>query len=63
MRDIEAPMLSACYLTQWTEGLEDLYELGEEIETYNSVEEMANKIHYINSKSSKAPNNESKGTN
>ncbi|NUN63520.1 glycosyltransferase family 1 protein [Pseudanabaena biceps] len=47
MRDIEAPMLGACYLTEWTEGLEDLYELGEEIETYTSVEEMIDKIHYL----------------
>jgi hypothetical protein len=44
MRDIEAPMLGACYLTEWTEGLEDLYELGSEIETYASVEEMIAKI-------------------
>ena len=47
MRDIEAPMLGACYLTEWTEGLEDLYELGEEIETYTSVEEMVDKINYL----------------
>ena len=47
MRDIEAPMLGACYLTEWTEGLEDLYELGKEIETYTSAEEMADKIHYL----------------
>lgn len=47
MRDIEAPMLGACYLTEWTEGLDDLYEIGEEIETYSSVEEMAEKIKYL----------------
>ena len=53
MRDIEAPMLGACYLTEWTEGLEDLYELGEEIETYTSVEEMKEKIHYLIASSQK----------
>jgi hypothetical protein len=44
MRDIEAPMMGACYLTEWTQGLEDLYELGEEIETYRTSEEMVEKI-------------------
>ncbi len=24
LRDIEAPMLGACYLTEWTEGIEEL---------------------------------------
>ena len=40
LRDLEAPMLGACYLTEWTEGLDDLYELGTEIETYKTAEEM-----------------------
>ena len=53
MRDIEAPMLGACYLTEWTEGLEDLYELGEEIETYTSIEEMKEKIYYLIASSQK----------
>jgi Glycosyl transferases group 1 len=48
MRDIEAPMMGACYLTEWTEGLEELYELGEEIETYRNAEEMAEKLCYLN---------------
>jgi Glycosyl transferases group 1 len=48
MRDIEAPMMGACYLTEWTEGLEELYELGEEIETYRNSEEMVEKINYLN---------------
>ncbi|EAW38823.1 glycosyltransferase [Lyngbya sp. PCC 8106] len=47
MRDIEAPMMGACYLTEWTEGLEHLYELGEEIETYCTAEEMVDKIHKL----------------
>lgn len=49
MRDIEAPMIGACYLTEWTEGLEDLYVLGKEIETYRNAEELVDKIRYLNS--------------
>jgi hypothetical protein len=44
MRDLEAPMMGACYLTEWTQGLDLLYELGEEIETYRTAEEMVEKI-------------------
>ncbi|MEI6430303.1 MAG: glycosyltransferase [Pseudanabaena sp. ELA607] len=47
MRDIEAPMMGACYLTEWTEGLEELYILGKEIETYRNAEELLEKIHYL----------------
>jgi hypothetical protein len=44
LRDIEAPMLGACYLTEWTAGLGELYELGKEIETYRKAEELADKL-------------------
>lgn len=44
LRDIEAPMLGACYLTEWTEGLDQLYDLGEEIESYRSAEELVEKL-------------------
>lgn len=44
LRDLEAPMSGACYLTEWTAGLEELYDLGREIETYRSPEELAAKI-------------------
>jgi hypothetical protein len=44
LRDIEAPMLGACYLTEWTEGLEQMYELGAEIETYRTAEELCSKL-------------------
>jgi|SRR5579862_104344 len=44
LRDIEAPMLGACYLTEWTEGLEVLYELGTEIETYRTADELSEKL-------------------
>jgi spore maturation protein CgeB len=44
LRDIEAPMLGACHLTEWTEGLEHMYELGKEIETYRTAEELTSKL-------------------
>lgn len=44
LRDIEAPMLGACHLTEWTAGLEHLYDLGDEIETYRTAEELAAKL-------------------
>lgn len=44
LRDIEAPMLGACYLTEWTHGLDKLYELGTEIECYRSPEELSEKL-------------------
>jgi len=43
LRDIEAPMIGACYLTEWTEGLDLLYDLGIEIETYRDVTELVEK--------------------
>ena len=44
LRDIEAPMLGACHLTEWTRGLEHLYDLGDEIETYRTAEELVAKL-------------------
>ncbi len=44
LRDIEAPMLGACYLTEWTAGLEQLYDIGVEIESYRTAEELSFKI-------------------
>ncbi|MEO6847041.1 MAG: glycosyltransferase [Chthoniobacterales bacterium] len=43
LRDIEAPMLGACYLTEWTAGLDRLYDLETEISTYRSGEELVEK--------------------
>ena len=43
LRDIEAPMAGACYLTEWTEGLDQLYELDREIETYRDAAELVEK--------------------
>jgi hypothetical protein len=44
LRDVEAPMMGACYLTEWAEDLEHLYTLGVDIETYRTSEELAAKI-------------------
>jgi hypothetical protein len=49
LRDIEAPMLGACYLTEQTAGLGELYELGAEIETYRTAEELAAKLDELTS--------------
>ena len=53
LRDLEAPMMGACYLTEWTEELEQLYEIGEEIETYRTAEEMVEKIAELESSNQK----------
>lgn len=47
LRDIEAPMLGACYLTEWTEGIDELYDLGTEIEVYKTTEDLLSKIDYL----------------
>jgi hypothetical protein len=44
LRDIEAPMLGACYLTEWTAGLPHLYDVGEEIESYRTADELSDKL-------------------
>ncbi len=43
LRDLEAPMSGACYLTEWAPGLETLYDLGTEIETYRTAAELVEK--------------------
>ena len=43
LRDIEAPMLGTCYLTERAPGLADLYDLGTEIETYRDAAELVEK--------------------
>ena len=49
LRDIEAPMLGACYLTEWTAGVEELYDVGREIETYRTAEELVDKVNGLQS--------------
>lgn len=43
LRDIEAPMLGASYLTEAAPGIEDLYEVGAEIEVYRDASELVEK--------------------
>jgi hypothetical protein len=40
LRDLEAPMLGACYLVEQAPGLADLYDLGTEVLTFNSAAEL-----------------------
>lgn len=47
LRDIEAPMLGACYLVERAPGLEDLYEPGTEIETYGDAAELVEKAQQL----------------
>ena len=49
LRDLEGPMLGACYLTERTNGLGQLYELGTEIEAYGTPEELALKLSELKS--------------
>ncbi len=48
LRDIEAPMAGACYLTEWAPGLEEFYEPGSEIEVYRDAEELCEKVAKLN---------------
>ena len=43
LRDIEAPMLGACYLTEWTAGIGELYDIENEIVVYRNAGELAAK--------------------
>jgi hypothetical protein len=47
LRDIEAPMMGACYLTEWTKGLDQRYEIGADIETYRTAEDLVYKINQL----------------
>jgi len=47
LRDIEAPMLGACYLTEWTEGLDELYSVGVDIETYIDADSFIEKVNML----------------
>lgn len=44
LRDVEAPMLGACYLTEWTETVGVLYEIGTEVEVYRTADELCEKL-------------------
>ena len=46
LRDFEAPMCRACYLTGHTEEIQDFYEVGREIDTYRTPEELVGKTRF-----------------
>jgi spore maturation protein CgeB len=46
LRDFEAPMCRACYLTGHTDEIEEFYEIGKEIDTYRSPEELVDKARF-----------------
>jgi len=47
LRDIEAPMLGACYLTEWTAGIEQLYDIEKEILTYKDEQSFIEQCHRL----------------
>nr|WP_294943191.1 glycosyltransferase [uncultured Mucilaginibacter sp.] len=47
LRDIEAPMLGACYLTEYCKGLNLLYDLDNEVCTYKTVDELIHKARML----------------
>lgn len=49
LRDIEAPMLGACYLTEFTNDLAHFYEIGKEIEVYRDENELIEKVKILKS--------------
>ena len=44
LRDVEAPMMGACYLTEHAPGLDKMYDVGQEVETYRDADEMIEAI-------------------
>jgi hypothetical protein len=47
LRDIEAPMLGACYLTEATKGLELLYDIDKEIAVFSNENDMIDQIKFL----------------
>jgi hypothetical protein len=46
LRDFEAPMCRACYVTGHTDEIAEFYEVGKEIDTYRSEEELVDKVRF-----------------
>lgn len=47
LRDVEAPMMGACYLTEWTESLSRFYDVGHHVEAYRTADELIEKINAL----------------
>lgn len=54
MRDFEAPMCRSCYLTGHTDEIHRFYDIGEEIDTYRTRDELIDKTSYYLSHPTKA---------
>jgi hypothetical protein len=46
LRDFEAPMCRACYITGYTDEIAEFYDIGKEIDTYRSEEELIDKVRF-----------------
>jgi spore maturation protein CgeB len=46
LRDFEAPMCRTCFLTGYTDEITEFYAIGKEIDTYNSTEELVDKVRF-----------------
>jgi spore maturation protein CgeB len=46
LRDFEAPMCGTCYLTGYSDEIAEFYQLGQEIDTYQSAEELVDKTRF-----------------
>ncbi len=46
LRDFEAPMCRTCYVTGYTDEIAEFYEIGKEIDTYQSPEELVDKTRF-----------------
>ncbi len=46
LRDFEGPMCRACYLTGHTDEIEEFYDIGKEIDTYRTTEELIDKARF-----------------
>jgi len=46
LRDFEAPLCRSCYLTGYSDEIGEFYELGQEIDTYQSPEDLADKVRF-----------------
>jgi spore maturation protein CgeB len=46
LRDFEGPMCRTCYLTGHTDEISEFYEVGREIDTYRTTEELIDKIRF-----------------
>lgn len=46
LRDFEAPLCKSCYLTGYSDEIAEFYDLGKEIDTYRSPEELVDKTRF-----------------